>query len=234
MKRYSMRLPFLFILLIIILIAYGQAEVQTSKPSISADEVFWDFGFVPFDYDLVHYYEIKNIGKDNLYISHIGTSCDCSYARALDTLIPPGASTKIKVHFSTADYYGKNTRTVSINSNDPDNPVFNLEFASLIGALPKQVAAQPNALFFLPAHKNKDIKLLNHSDSNIDVKIYPEPDSIIAISDTELEIDSGSYAIIKVTPGSDLGKGTYHSSFLVDFGTEPNIRITIPVKIVKY
>ena len=105
MKRYSMRLILLFILMTAIF-AYGQAEVYTSKPAISAEEVFWDFGFVPFEYELVHYYEIKNSGKNNLYITHIGTSCDCSHARALDTLIPPGASTKIKVNFSTTDYYG--------------------------------------------------------------------------------------------------------------------------------
>ena len=233
MKRYSMRLILLFILMTAIF-AYGQAEVYTSKPAISAEEVFWDFGFVPFDYELVHYYEIKNSGKNNLYITHIGTSCDCSHARALDTLIPPGASTKIKVNFSTTDYYGKNTRTVSISSNDPENPVFNLEFASLIGALPKQVGAQPNALFFLPPHKDRDMKLLNNSGSDIKVIISLEPDSIFTISDTKLEIESGSFATVKITILPDLNKGTYHSSFLVDFNTEPNVKITVPVKIVRY
>ncbi len=233
MKRFSMRV-ILLITLVFASFICSQAETQESKPSIFSEEVFWDFGFVPFDYELVHFYDIKNNGNGNLYITHIGSSCDCSHGRALDTLIRPGESTKIKATFSTTDYYGKNTRTLTLNTNDPTNPVFNLEFVSLIGALPKQVEAQPNALFFLPPHKDKDVKLLNNSGSDIEVKIYMEPDSIFTVSGTELEIKSDSSVSINVTPNSDLSAGTYHSSFLVEFGTKPKVRVTVPVKIVRY
>jgi len=233
MKSYLNR----FLLLIILLMSvstYTQAETQKTKASISCDETFWDFGFVPFDYELVHFYEIKNNGNGNLYITRIGSSCDCSSGRAQDTLIPPGGSTKVKATFSTKDYYGKNTRTLALSTSDPDNPVFNLEFVSLIGALPKFVAAQPNALFFLPPHKDKDVQLLNKSNSDIDVKITLEPDSLFTISDTELEIAPGSAATLKVVPKKDLGAGTFHSSFLVEFGTKPKVKVTVPVKIVRY
>ena len=233
MKRFSMRV-LLIMTLVFASFIINQAKTQESESSISSDEVFWDFGFVPFDYELVHFYDIKNNGDGNLYITHIGSSCDCSHGRALDTLIRPGESTKIKATFSTKNYYGKNTRTLALATNDPKNPVFNLEFVSLIGALPKYVEAQPNALFFLPPHKDKDVKLLNKSKSNINVTISLEPDSIFTVSDTELEIKPDSSATIKVTPNSNLGAGTYHSSFLVEFGTEPNVRVTVPVKIVRY
>lgn len=233
MKKYLTRLS-LLVLLIMIMSVFTRAEIKTSKPAISVEEVFWDFGFVPFDYELVHFYEIKNSGNENLYITHIASSCDCTHGRAQDTLIPPGKSTKIKATFSTKDYYGKSTRTIALTTNDPENPVFDLEFVSLIGALPKYVAAQPNALFFLSPHKDKDVKLLNNSGSEIDVEIYLEPDSIFTISETEHTIYSGSSATIKVTPRPDLNPGTYHSSFLVDFKTEPNVRVTVPVKIVRF
>ena len=213
---------------------YTQADTQKSKPIISADKVFWDFGFVPFDYELVHYYQINNTGTENLYITHIGSSCDCTSGRALDTLIQPGKSTKIKATFSTKDYYGKNTRTLALNTNDPDNPVFNLEFVSLIGALPKQIEAQPNALFFLPPHKDKDVKLLNKTNSVINVKISLEPDSIVTVSATEFEIKPRSSVSIKVTPDPSLNAGTYLSSFLVEFGAKPTVRVTVPIKIVRY
>jgi len=224
----------LLILLALTSITYGQTKTKESKPSITAVETSWDFGFVPFDYELVHFYEIKNSGDENLYITHIGTSCDCTYGHALDTLILPGESTKIKATFSTENYYGKNTRTLALSTNDPRHPVFNLEFVSMIGALPSQVEAKPNALFFLPPHKDKDVKLLNKSDSDIEVLISLEPDSIFTISDTELQIASGSSATVKITPKKDLHAGTYQSSFLVLFKTEPNVRITVPVKIVRY
>ncbi len=224
------------LLLIFIISAFinSPAETKNPTPSISADEVFWDFGFVPFDYELVHYFDIKNTGTGNLYITHIGTSCDCTHARALDTLIPPGTSTKIKTTFDTKDYYGKTTRTISISTNDPNIEKFDLEFVSLIGALPKQVTAKPNALFFLPPHKDKDVELLNHSGSEIDVLITLEPDSIFTISETEFNIASGSSSKIKITPRPDLKAGTYHTSFLVNFGTKPSVRVTVPIKIVRY
>ena len=224
----------LLIVFVIFAFINSPADTTKSKPSITADEISWDFGFVPFDYELVHFYEIKNKGNDNLYITGITTSCDCTYGRVQDTLVPPGGTTKVKATFSTKDYYGKTTRTIRIKSNDPDVPVFEVEFESLIGALPEQVKAEPNALFFLPPHKDKDLKLLNNSGSKIDVTLFMEPDSIFSISETEFEINSGSSATFKVTPRPDLNAGTYHSSFLVDFGTEPNIRVTVPVKIVRY
>jgi len=182
----------------------------------------------------VHYYEVQNSGDENLYITDIGTSCDCTHARAIDTLIPPGGTSKIKVNFSTKNYYGKNTRTVAISSNDPDTPTFNLEFLSLIGALPKNVEAVPNALFFLPPHKEKEIKLLNKSGSPIETIIALEPDSIFSIDKKEARVEPGQFAVLKVVPRDNLKPGTYQSSFTVDFMANPPIRITVPVKIVRY
>ena len=224
----------IFLMLAMLPVLSTLALSEINNPSIGSDEISWNFGFVPFDYDLVHYYDIKNEGSGNLYITNIATSCDCTHARAIDTLIPPGGETKIKTEFSTKNYYGKNTRTVAISTNDPQNPTFDLEFVSLIGALPKFVEAVPNALFFLPAHKEKDLKLLNKSDSEINVIISMEPDSIVTIDKTEMNIESGESAVIKVTPSDNLGPGTFLSSFAVDFGTTPPVRITVPVKIVRY
>ena len=233
MKQNSLKVFFIFAVLLLSAISL-QAETREKKPVIGAEEKFWDFGYVPFDYELVHYYEIKNTGDDNLYINQIGTSCDCTYARALDTLIPPGGSSEIKVSFKTTNYYGKNTRTVAIHSNDPENPVYDLEFLSLIGAIPKYVEAVPNALFFLPPHKEKEIKLLNKTDRAVNVAMTLEPDSVFSIDKTVAEIPAGGYAIIKVTPREGLGQGTFQSSFTVDFIAESRVRITVPVKIVRY
>lgn len=221
-------------MLAMLLIMSTLAFSETNNPSIISDGVDWDFGFVPFDYDLVHYYDIKNDGSANLYITNIATSCDCTHARAIDTLILPGNQTKIKAEFSTKNYYGKNTRTIALSTNDPVNPTFDLEFVSLIGALPKFAEAVPNALFFLPAHKDKDLKLLNKSANDIDVVITLEPDSIVTVDKLNLNIEAGGSAIVKVTPSGDLNAGTFLSSFAVDFGTTPPVRITVPVKIVRY
>jgi len=123
---------------------------------------------------------------------------------------------------------------VSVSTNDPDTPVFKLEFLSLIGALPKTVEAIPNALFFLPGHKEKEIRLLNKTDSEIKTIITLEPDSIFTVDITEATVEPGKSVLLKVFPRENLNPTTYQSSFTVDFLTDPPVRITVPVKIVRY
>jgi len=222
------------IIIIFCLILASQIYSKGMYASIQVEKAFWDFGNVPFDYNLVHIYQVKNVGHGDLIISRVASNCDCTTARVADTLIPPGGSTRLRIDFRTTDYYGINTREVSIHSNDPREPVYVLEYSSDIGTIPKIFRAEPHALFFLPPEKSKKIELINDSDVEIEFKLLPEIDSVFTIDKLTGSIEPKSRIDILVTPKTDLNPGTYFSSFRIDFKANINIITTIPVKIVRY
>jgi len=231
MKQFSKGLLLLLSIILPVSAAWSGSEKQAKISPISDS---WDFGFVPMDYRLIHFFRIKNEGDSDLRISKLIANCDCTTAEAIDTLVPPDSSTEIKITFYTKDYYGQNTRNVTVHTNDPETPTVDLKYSSNIGIIPKLYKVEPRSLFFLRGHESKEIRLLNFSEDNIPYELFLESDSIFAVDRTEGKVNSGEAAILNITPLENLPRGTHYSSFIVSYGVEPEIRISVPVKIVRY
>ena len=56
-------------------------------------------------------------------IKDVKTSCGCTAALVSSKLVEPGDKGTLKVELDTSNIKGKMTRTVSVNSNDPKDPV---------------------------------------------------------------------------------------------------------------
>ncbi len=224
----------IFFVFSLIIVPTSNAANKNASPQIKAEEPFWDFGFVPFDYDMVHFFKITNAGNAKLKIKHVASSCDCTTARALDTIISPGESTKIRVDFWTTDYYGSNIREVTIESNDPATPELVLQYNSNIGALPTAFSAEPKSLFYLPSHDEKLIQFHNRTSKPATIVITPESDSILVFDRLEGEIPAGGDLPVNILVGARAKKGTTYTSFNVLFKGEKPIQTTVPVKIVRY
>lgn len=112
-------------------IVEGKSIITTPKnsateigPRISVDKEKYDFGTIPRKGGIVSTeFTIKNSGTENLITSSISTSCGCTSAEIKDEDVLPGEETTLTVFFDP-DYHeepqGKFTRTVFIESNDPD------------------------------------------------------------------------------------------------------------------
>lgn len=223
-----------FFLLLIITVTPAFSANKSASPQIEVEEPFWDYGFVPFDYNMVHFFTVKNTGDANLKIEKVGSNCDCTTARAYKMDLSPGESTLIRLDFWTTDYYGSNVREITIESNDPLNPILQLEYGSNIGALPAAYIAEPKSLFFLPSHQEKVITLHNKSPKAVDYEIRLEADSLLNLDVLKGEIKSGEAVPVKVAISDRAGKGTTYTSFNIRFDGEKPIRTTVPVKIVRY
>ena len=162
-------------------------------------------------------------------------NCDCTIAISSDTLIMPDSTIEIKIVFDTKNYYGQNNRMVTVHSDDPENPTFNLEFSSNIGLFPKLYRIEPRSLFFLNGHKIKTLKLSNLSDDDLEFMLETEPDSFFSLDKVSGKLESKKDIMIEVVPNDELKRGTFHSSFRVKFDVEPKpIFVTVPIKIVRY
>jgi hypothetical protein len=205
-----------------------------SKPSILFDHKFWDFGSAPVDLKIVHYYKFKNTGSEPLKIIKINPNCDCTSVSAKDTLIPPHDSSEIKIVFHTKEFYGTTTKKATIYTNDPDNPQIDLEYSANIEFFHRLHTSEPKYLVFLQGQNSKDVRLINLSDDDVPYTIMKEPNDMFSLNKYEGEISDKENEIITVTIREGINKGTYFTNFTVIYATKPELRLTIPVKVVRW
>ncbi len=136
----------------------NRAVVQkTAGAKISVDHSSKSVGNIPYDGgDLIHVFPIKNVGDKDLEIANVATSCMCTkaYLKQGDTksdgfgmkgmsapsswkgIIKPGQTAQIVMDFDPT-YHGPSgtgpiTRTVSFETNDPDNPYVEVGFDGIV------------------------------------------------------------------------------------------------------
>jgi hypothetical protein len=94
----------------------------TKAPRMALGEEKYTFKDIEEGTNVVHEFEIKNIGTDTLYISDIEASCGCTTALPDSKSIAPNGSTKLKATFNTSGRIGVNTKMITIHSNDSAAP----------------------------------------------------------------------------------------------------------------
>ena len=96
---------------------------QTGIPKIETSTVLYDIGTIPNDRAAEGEFAVFNRGTAPLIINKVTTSCGCTQGKAVETTIPPGGQTAIKV---TVDPFRipqfTSRKTLTISTNDPANP----------------------------------------------------------------------------------------------------------------
>lgn len=99
---------------------------QIGSPKVSVQNGVFEFGDVNQN-DLVnHSFVITNTGGDVLQILDVKASCGCTAASPDKKELKPRESTQIKVTFNSKGRKGPQTKTITIKTNDPEQPVITL------------------------------------------------------------------------------------------------------------
>jgi len=231
-----MKFP-LMIISILFIFSVGAASVDSAnikKSALVFDSKSWDFGSVPVDFKIAHSYKFKNTGEGDLHITKVDPNCDCTSVSARDTLIQPGDSSEIKVVFHTREFYGMTNKRVFIYADDPENPITELDYTANVEFFHKLHTSEPKYLTFLQVQNAKDVKLINNSDNRVGYVIQKEPDTLFSISKLQGSLSGEQFELINVKIKDNLSKGTYFTNFTVTYDTNPKLRLTIPVKIVRW
>lgn len=91
-------------------------------PTIKFDQVSYDFGTVKEGKVVNYEFSFQNTGKKDLIIRKITSSCGCTTGTPSGTIIKPGATGTIKVSFSTSGYSNRQSKAITIITNDPKRP----------------------------------------------------------------------------------------------------------------
>jgi hypothetical protein len=99
------------------------SELSDAKlPKIFFQQSQYDFGIVKEGDVVSHTFTFTNKGKATLDIKDIKTSCGCTAALVSNKQIPPGKEGTLKIDLDTKNREGRMSRTITVSSNDPEEP----------------------------------------------------------------------------------------------------------------
>lgn len=81
----------------------------------------FNFGKISQRSKIEHEYVFKNVGKSNLILRKIKSSCGCTAVSPKDKEIEPGESSSIKAIFSSGTRKGRQNKSITVITNDPKN-----------------------------------------------------------------------------------------------------------------
>ena len=124
------RASVLFIFSILLMSTFANQALAIEKASkITFKETKHDFGKVKQGVELMCAFKFKNDGNENLVIQKVHASCGCTGASIGDKKeFKKGEEGEIKVSFNTSGRSGTQSKTVTVQSNDPENPTVVLSF----------------------------------------------------------------------------------------------------------
>lgn len=108
------------------------AEQLKNAAVASFNEVSYDFGEMKQGDKGEYTFTIKNNGKSDLHIRNVRTSCGCTAVAPAKKIISAGDSGPLKVTFDSRGKRGRQSKTITVITNDPKNPTTTLRVSSNI------------------------------------------------------------------------------------------------------
>jgi len=164
-------------------------EKQAASPRLTIVEPVKDFGVVAKGEKLDWSFEIKNTGENDLQIISAKPGCGCTVAD-FDKVIKPGATGKVTAHVDTTAFAGPIAKTVSVETNDPSNPMATL---TIHATVKPYVEAAPVGFV--------RYQLLQGETSSQSVVLYSEEDEPFEIKN--IEVPQGDWIKVNQTKITD-------------------------------
>lgn len=101
-------------------------------PRIVVPDPAHDFGRIDRGSVVTHVFEMRNEGTADLEILDVMASCGCTAVLLSTTALDPGDSGRVEVTFDTGDRRGRQAKTVTILSNDPERPQLHLRVMAMV------------------------------------------------------------------------------------------------------
>lgn len=176
-----------------------KVEKPAEKPKISFEKQVYDFGKI-FGGDVVTYkFKFQNAGKGDLIINSVKTSCGCTAALVSKDKLLSNESGEIDVKFNPGKFVGKVSKTVTVNSNDPETPTYKL---TITGDIIEEVIVNPRRINFGTSRKGDSVT------KTLEIKPLPG----LNIQVTKVESPSPYLTISKDKDGAD-GSSVYQITF---------------------
>ena len=105
-------------------------EQLANAPAASFSETTHDFGEMKQGDKVEYTFTLKNSGKSDLIIRNVRSSCGCTAVAPSTKVIAAGQSAPVKVTFDSRGKRGRQSKTITVITNDPKNPTSTLRISS--------------------------------------------------------------------------------------------------------
>jgi hypothetical protein len=109
----------------------ASAVKDGKAPELTLVEPIKDYGTIPKGDKLNWSFTIKNSGTADLQILAAKPSCGCTVAD-FDKVIKPGQTGKVTAHVDTTNFSGPISKTVTLETNDPNTPSAQLTLHAVV------------------------------------------------------------------------------------------------------
>ena len=99
------------------------------SPIATFSEKEYDFDEMRQGEKQEHIFTLKNSGESELYIRDIRSSCGCIAVTPTTNMISAGQSTSISVIFDSSGKRGRQSKSITVITNDPKNPTTTLRIS---------------------------------------------------------------------------------------------------------
>ena len=86
-------------------------------PVITFANVTHDFGTIDEGEKVASVFKFSNTGDADLVLTSVLTTCGCTVSKFSKKPIPPGGSGTIEITYDSTDRRGKQTKTITVQSN---------------------------------------------------------------------------------------------------------------------
>ena len=109
-------------------------QIESKGPDIRFSKYTYDFGKVEpgNNRKIEHIFKFRNVGKEELRIYRVRTTCGCTAALISSKVIPANGKGEIKVSFSIKGRRGFQRHKVYVHTNDPITPLVQLQIRGII------------------------------------------------------------------------------------------------------
>lgn len=219
----------------LVLLAAGGlgASSAQAQPKVTFPGAPWDFGQVLQDQAVSHQFEVKNVGKDTLFISRVKPACGCTSAPLTRDIVGPGESVWLDVTFSTKKFSGNVTKSVAVFCNDPGNPEAKFDFTADVTTTRTRVAPfnEPADLGQLVPNTEgqTSISFVNLGQEPYKLHLADWPQSWLAPAWTEKVVDPGDTLALTLGTKGVPPLGKFTTSLTFDVEGKVKTRMSLPV-----
>jgi hypothetical protein len=204
-----------------------------------------DFGFVDEGDKVECSVKYRNAGIENLVISEVKPSCDCTIALPSKMTLPPEEEGELKIIVDTADRRGPQHLTIFVSSNDPITSIAQLQVVG--GVRSDKLTCSPRAVNFGKLRKGEtairdiyvphssDMTSLNYSDVELQItKVTCDSPFVAAGSISQRPDEERPTYVIPLTIRPDAPVGELKAKVTIEstHPKEPKVEIPITATIL--
>ncbi len=210
------------------------SSVALAAPQLVAEQLNYDFGEIVQGDQLEYTFRFRNAGDEILQISNVRSSCGCTAALLSARRIGPGEMGELQARFDSTNFRGAVTKTITMESNDPQTP--ELSF-SLFGQIKAELLTQPERVRWgrvvAGSALETVITIINQGQSDVALQPARATSPEIKVTLSSLQLPAGGQVELLVSGSLPEGKSRIGGYVIVptSHSQVPQLRLPVSARL---